>query len=170
MHESVVQLIVVSTTVIIGLKIIGLVGEIKKRRRFRKQMEQLLKTSLQVSVSDFLKMRSYKEKGSRTFETSLNVITGVYVLINNTKNKVYVGQSKNVFTRVNNHFIGSGNGDVYADYRLQDNFEVRLVPLTNSQFYSLDALEKSLIEFFNAAERGYNKNKGNGRTYRPHET
>ncbi|QNN60728.1 GIY-YIG nuclease family protein [Erysipelothrix inopinata] len=90
-------------------------------------------------------------------------ITGVYVLFNETKNLVYVGQGKNVLSRVNSHFTGSGNGDVYADYKYGDEFKIKLVSLVSSGYASLNDLERAMINTYNSYERGYNRNRGNRR-------
>jgi len=62
-----------------------------------------------------------------------------YVLYNRDKNKYYVGQSQHVLTRVNQHFTGhGGNGDVYADYKYHDHFEIRIVKFEGSGFRTLN--------------------------------
>lgn len=89
-------------------------------------------------------------------------ISGVYILYNRTKNMPYVGQATRLFFRINQHLTGHGNGDVYADYKYGDEFDINYVPLQNSGFDSLDALEKAKIAEYNAYEQGYNKTQGNG--------
>ena len=90
-------------------------------------------------------------------------MVGVYVLYNKKKKKYYVGQATRLFFRVNQHFTGHGNGDVYADYkRGKDGFSIKLIPLVNSGYYDLDRLEKDMIKKYNAYEKGYNKTVGNG--------
>lgn len=86
---------------------------------------------------------------------------GVYVLFNEDKNKYYVGQGIRVLSRVNNHFSGRGNGDVYADYRYLDHFTIRIIPLAGSGFDSLNELERYTIEYYDAFANGYNKTRGN---------
>lgn len=56
---------------------------------------------------------------------------------------------------MNQHLNGYGNGDVYADFKSGDDFGVKLLSLTNSNFYSLDDLERNMIEYHNAYQRGY---------------
>ena len=90
-------------------------------------------------------------------------IVGVYILYNKDRRKYYVGQATRLFFRVNQHFTGHGNGDVYADYkRGRDRFSIKLIPLVNSGYYDLDKLEKDLIKKYNSYEKGYNKTNGNG--------
>ena len=88
---------------------------------------------------------------------------GVYVLFNKTKNKYYVGQSKKIFYRINNHFSGCGNHDVYDDYCHGDIFTIRIIPLKKSNYISLNKLERHAIMTFKSYRNGYNKTHGNRR-------
>ena len=87
--------------------------------------------------------------------------TGVYVIHNTTRNLYYVGQSVRVVGRVTQHLTGHGNGDVYADLKYGDAFEISVVSLTQSGYESLDALERDAIDAFDAYGRGYNRTRGN---------
>lgn len=89
----------------------------------------------------------------------MNTFSGVYVLKNLNQNKNYVGQSVDVIKRVSSHFSGRGNGDVYADYKYGNSFEIILIPF-QQPYKSLNALEREMIRQFNA-DKGYNKTKGN---------
>lgn len=90
-------------------------------------------------------------------------MVGVYVIYNKNRKMHYVGQATRLFFRVNQHFTGHGNGDVYGDYkRGKDKFTIKLIPLVNSGYYDLDLLEKDMIEKYDAYTHGYNKTKGNG--------
>lgn len=90
-------------------------------------------------------------------------MVGVYVLYNKNRKIYYVGQATRLFFRVNQHFTGHGNGDVYGDYkRGKDKFTIKLLPLVNSGYYDLDKFEKDMIEKYDAYDHGYNKTKGNG--------
>lgn len=87
--------------------------------------------------------------------------TGIYVIHNLTKGMYYVGQSTRVVGRVSQHFCGRGNGDVYADYKYGDEFEISLVSLRESGYESLDALERDAIKAYDAYGHGYNRTRGN---------
>ena len=88
-------------------------------------------------------------------------LLGAYIIYNSSKNMYYVGQAKRVFFRINQHFTGHGNGEVYADYKYGDEFEIKIVSLQKSGYYDLDKLEMDLINKYNAKECGYNKTSGN---------
>lgn len=87
--------------------------------------------------------------------------SGVYILYNSTKNMYYVGQGKNVLTRVNSHFTGHGNGDVYADYKYGDKFTIKMIELEKSGFSTLNELERNTIMTYDAYSKGYNRTRGN---------
>lgn len=87
--------------------------------------------------------------------------TGVYVIHNKTKDMYYVGQSARVVGRLIQHLTGCGNGDVYADYKYGDDFELNVVSLRESGYDSLDALERDTIAAYDAYGRGYNCTRGN---------
>lgn len=104
-----------------------------------------------VSPNDFFEIKN-KQKGD---------VVGVYVIHNETQNMYYVGQAKRLFFRINQHFTGHGNGDVYADYKYGDNFTIKIVKLSDSGYDDLNLLEKDLIRKYNALSNGYNKTAGN---------
>ena len=91
-------------------------------------------------------------------------IVGAYVIHNQTKDMYYVGQAKRLFFRVNQHFTGRGNAYVFADYHYGDAFTIQILPIANSGYSDLDALEKKLIEYYGAYSHGYNRTRGNGST------
>lgn len=89
--------------------------------------------------------------------------TGVYVLHNVTKDMYYVGQSVKVINRVGQHLTGHGNGNVYADFKYGDEFEVSTVSLVESGYGSLNDLERDTIAAYDAYNHGYNRTAGNAR-------
>jgi excinuclease UvrABC nuclease subunit len=91
-----------------------------------------------------------------------NDITGCYILRNNNNGKYYVGQSKNVNDRVNKHFPGHGSPDVYFDYRKGDDISVMILKLKDTNYDSLNQMERELIIYYDSYNKGYNKNRGNG--------
>jgi len=86
---------------------------------------------------------------------------GVYVLLNTTKNMYYIGQGTRVGDRVNSHFTGKGNGDVYADYKYDNEFVIKLIKFEGSGYTTLNELEKAMIIAYGANATGYNKTTGN---------
>ena len=78
-----------------------------------------------------------------------------------TEDMYYVGQSTRVVGRLIQHLTGCGNGDVYADYKYGDDFELNVVSLRESGYDSLDALESDTIAAYDAYGRGYDRTRGN---------
>lgn len=86
--------------------------------------------------------------------------TGCYALHNIDKNIWYVGQGKSLAKRLKQHFSGiGGNGDVYADFKYGDKFEILVYPLAQSSFKTLSAQEHYYIAYYGAYENGYNRMK-----------
>lgn len=127
----------------------------------RRKIRQLMGNTIEMSPSEFLKIRKAKSYNSRSSITKVYEASGVYVLYNKTKNKYYVGQGKQVMNRVNAHFTGHGNGDVYADWKYGDEFTIRIIRLEDSGYSSLNALERDTIASYSAYYKGYNKTRGN---------
>ncbi len=124
----------------------------------KKAVDQAAHNSRAFTVPEFFQVRN-KLKCAQMLNSKLN-FKGVYILHNETKDKYYVGQAQKIFNRVNQHFTGKGNGDVYADYKYGDKFTIRFIKLSESGFRSLDDLERSAILKYDAYNKGYNKNRG----------
>lgn len=114
-----------------------------------------------MTPGDFFRFRNTRAGGHGRKVASIYNFPGVYVLYNKTKNMYYVGQGKKILDRVNAHFTGHGNGDVYVDYRNGDEFEISMIALANSGYNSLNELERLTIQRYNAYAKGYNRTRGN---------
>ncbi|SDB04128.1 GIY-YIG catalytic domain-containing protein [Eubacterium oxidoreducens] len=117
-------------------------------------MRKLLHGKKELTVDEFFAIREEDYVDAPNFE-------GIYIIFNRSRNLYYVGQSVRVFSRVNSHFTGKGNGDVYADYIYGDDFRIRMISLKGSGYRNLDDLERETIARYNAYAKGYNKTKGN---------
>ena len=132
-----------------------------KGQRLRRKVKALASDAAEITPERFFKLRSMSDGKSRRFLSSKYNFAGVYILFNKTRNMYYVGQGQNVFDRVNRHFTGKGNGDVYADYKYGDKFTIRMIELKYSGFNDLNELERRTIEIYDAYSSGYNKTHGN---------
>lgn len=146
---------------ILGIAMI--IGQFISNIATKKKLRALVNDQITLTPQEFFQMRNTKTMDNKQYISSNYSITGVYVLFNESKNLVYVGQGKNVLSRVNSHFTGSGNGDVYADYKYGDEFKIKLVSLVSSGYASLNDLERAMIDTYNSYNRGYNRNRGNRR-------
>lgn len=124
-------IIVIFTAAVILLGIL-LVSECSiQEKRICTKMEGLQKGTLEMFPQEFMTMRKniLVGRGRRNYASKYN-FPGVYILHNVTKDKYYIGQGRQVIDRVNDrvnmHFTGHGNGDVYADYKYGDIFTIKL--------------------------------------------
>ena len=127
-----------------------------KSRKKKKRLKDIVSGAKTLTPKQFFALRQSYHGRMANLE-----FEGVYIIYNFNKKMYYVGQSVHVPSRVNAHFTGKGNGDVYADYKYGDRFEIRMVKLQGSGYSRLDGLERELIEMYHCCERGYNRKKGN---------
>ena len=132
----------------------------KKISKYQDKLDQIKRTvyerKINVHNDGFLNLRheikfSHKE-----------IIIGVYIIWNKTKNKYYVGQSKDVNKRIyHQHFcsLGPKNYLFFQDWSNNDEFLVKIIPCTTKD--ELDRLEKMYIEQYDAFNSGYNSTGGN---------
>ena len=131
---------------------------IYKEKKLRERITSLVNRSQMFTPEELFELRA--RRSNRSLVINDYNSPGVYVLLNLDKDMYYVGQGKKVFDRVNAHFSGRGNGDVYADYKYGDDFGIRILDLYNSGYDSLNELERHTIRAYNAYGRGYNRNRG----------
>lgn len=132
------------------------------KKKIKNNIEDLANSVTEVTPEEFFKIRNCKFGGKRGRYVSTEYeFAGVYIIYNQTKDKYYVGQSINVLKRVNNHFTGHGNGDVYADYQYGDSFTIKMIDLNKSGYSTLNELERNTIMAYDAFSKGYNKTRGN---------
>lgn len=90
---------------------------------------------------------------------------GVYIIWNTTKNKYYVGQSKNVGKRIFHQHFNIYDNDVKniifaKDWYNNDDFKFKVI-IYGDKETNLDNLEKEYINKYDAFNHGYNKTNGN---------
>ena len=146
----------------IAMMIAGVVLPIANTLSVKAKIRRLSREAIEITPKQFFKIRNRSNGGrGRQLISNKYAFAGVYILYNHTKDLYYVGQAKNVFSRVNSHFTGHGNGDVYADYKYGDEFTIKMIELKGSGFKTLNELERSAIKTYNAYAKGYNKTRGN---------
>lgn len=113
-----------------------------------------------TSVAEFMRIRESYRGHMADFD-----FMGCYVLRNMHTDMYYVGQATHVPQRVNAHFTGKGNGDVYADYRAGHPFTVYLIDIMDTNYRRMDVMERDLIARYDSFYHGYNKTRGNRNVY-----
>ncbi len=134
----------------------------KKKKEINKKIDELASGVVEYTPEEFFDLRNFSFGGKNKPKYTLTKnFAGVYIIYNKTKDMYYIGQSLKILNRVNNHFTGKGNGDVYADYKYGDKFTIKMIALDKSGYDSLNALERDIINKYDAFSKGYNKTKGN---------
>ena len=130
------------------------IADFRKERKhaMQRSMDDFLNRAETITPEEFFEIKK-KQTGD---------IVGVYIIHNETQGQYYVGQAKKLFFRINQHFTGHGNGDVYADYKYGDDFSIKIIRLSESGYDDIDQLEKDMIKKYDAYDIGYNRTSGNG--------
>lgn len=117
-----------------------------------KQQEKLLGIRQSLLEDDPQIIASAEEfMAQRKALTQQGEITGIFIVHNATKDLYYVGQSANAIDRTAIQFLGRGNCDVYADYKYGGSFNVRIIPLSESDYESLNELKRAAMQALEAA-------------------
>ena len=67
---------------------------------------------------------------------------GLYVIKNLTNKRYYIGRGDKVFRKVDRHFRGYGNQEVFVDYSKKDEFVVSFIKFDDSEYDNMDEFEK----------------------------
>ncbi|MGL5590770.1 MAG: GIY-YIG nuclease family protein [Metamycoplasmataceae bacterium] len=154
MNAIIIVIICLLITIISVFLFLKIKQEIELKARINGMIQNQQKTDAKTFLRDY-KLLADKKKG----RVSKSDASGIYVLYNRTKALYYVGQSKNVLKRVRSHLTGSGNGNVYADFKYGDDFEVVIHKCHENE---LNLIERRFIAEYNASgSHGYNKTRGN---------
>lgn len=105
----------------------------------------------------------------------MKVITGIYKIENMVNHKVYIGQSKNIYTRWNTHKYKLNKGtspnkylqNAYNKYG-KDNFEFSIICECKEE--ELNEKEKFYISFYKSTDRKYGYNLESGGNDKFHGT
>ncbi|MDE5548845.1 MAG: GIY-YIG nuclease family protein, partial [Clostridia bacterium] len=121
-----------------------------KRKKAREYIYRLTNDGLELSIEQF------KDITTAGCGASINY-TGVYILYNKTKDIYYIGQATQLYLKINAHFSGIGNCNVYADYKRGDKFTIKIIRFDKSGFANLDELESATIMKYDAYRNSYSK-------------
>lgn len=127
--------------------------EQKQKLEVFKQTKESLRQTLQNQI---------EKKQWQPLNNILNTIDkggmGLYVIYNATKNKYYVGQAKQIFKRIKEHFKVE---EIAKDFLSGDKMQVKILTANElDNDYRIDHIEKTTIEIFESDKTGYNKNTG----------
>ena len=94
---------------------------------------------------------------NESFDETYN-FEGIYVLYNQTKKKYFVGSSENVMDSLMLHLVGEGYSNIYDDVKSGDEFNVKFLPINDTQSDDIEDLWYTGVKAFksNSKRRGYN--------------
>lgn len=135
--------------------------EIQEKQKILDQIDQVASSAIEMSPNELFSLMGQVNPVTKKRIMSRYDFNGVYILHNTDKDMYYVGQSVQVIHRVNQHLTGQGNDGVYTDYKDGDAFLIRMIGLKESNYDTLNHLERDMIEKYDAYNTGYNNTKGN---------
>lgn len=125
----------------------------------KEKQKELTKENINLLVSKYKEMTisDYKRYKQENKEEDFS---GIYIFYNTNKNKYYVGQSIHVNDRINDHLIGNGCRTLYIDTKCGDEITIKMIKLEDTNYETLNQLERDTILTLDGFETGYNKNRG----------
>jgi len=137
-----------------------LVAKQEKRDLMKHQLDTFKQTK--EELKDKLKSQ-LDERQWEPLSSILNNVdkggVGIYVLYNQDKDKYYVGQAKQIYKRIKDHFFVE---DIALDFLAGDKISFKYLTANElDDSYRLDHIEKTGIEIYEAGTKGYNKTAGN---------
>ena len=141
-------------------------AEEEQRIKDLKRAEQKQKLETFKQTKDLLKDKLRSQIDQKEWKPLEQILknadkggVGIYIIFNETKNKYYVGQAKQLYKRVRDHFSVE---DIARDFMSGDRLAVKFLTANElDSDYRLDHIEKTGIEIFNSDKSGYNKTTGN---------
>lgn len=139
----------------VGLGVDAIRGMAADRSTIQSHAESLKKLYLgePLSVDEFEELYDMRRFNASSRRSDIKILKerdepGVYVLINTTKNKSYVGKGDRVLRKVFRQINGCGNAEVFSDLYSGDEFEIIVYMLSRSSFGDLDDLLKETMDTF----------------------
>lgn len=123
--------------------------------RAKETLNRILDTNKNVRIEEFLKMYDLRMYDISNKQSDIKFMKnvdfeGVYILKNNTQNKCYVGKASKVFRKIERHFTGYGNEDIFTEWKSGNKFFVNIIRFENSGYENIDKLEHDIREEYNA--------------------
>lgn len=118
-------------------------------------LEKILDISNDVPVEEFLKMYDMRMYDISNKQSDIKFMKnvdfeGVYILRNATQNKCFVGKASKVFKKIERHFTGYGNEEIYSEWRKGNKFYINIIRFENSGYDNINYLERDIKEKYEA--------------------
>ena len=111
----------------------------KKAEEIKKILMPIMDGKIPISIIQF-------EKTRRLLFGSNIKFKGIYILYNETKDTYLIGDSTDIFNRINRHLKGEGNGNFYSDYKYGDTINIRMKYLTDNKYMNIKNEIKKMEE------------------------
>lgn len=134
----------VFTLVTTGIAAFCIVARRKCDNDIKEMVLDMLNNAYEFSIGEFFSLRTYQFDGLGIYGYSNCNFEGVYVIFNKTKKKCFVGSSKYVVDAISAHLEGTGDKELYRDYKKDNIFSVRMIKLKGSGFDKTKEFEKYL--------------------------
>ena len=121
----------------------------KKTLKAKEELEKLVVNNEELDIEKFIEMYDTRVHNFDSKQDDIKILKkadfeGVYIIHNCTKNIFLVGKSKKVLRKVDRHFRGFENEDVYEDYEKGDIFKVRIIKFEDSDYNNIDKLVQDM--------------------------
>lgn len=118
-------------------------------------LEKFLDISKDVPIEEFLKMYDMRIYDISNKQSDIKFMKnvdfeGVYILRNATQNKCFVGKASKVFKKIERHFTGYGNEEIYSEWRKGNKFFINIIRFENSGYDNINYLERDIKEKYYA--------------------
>ena len=109
----------------------------KKVMEAKSTLDRLTSGNEEVPIEEFLRMYDLRIHDFNSKQDDIKFVKnwdfeGVYLLHNCSRNIYHVGRSSKVLRKIDRTFRGYENQDVYADWKNQDEFRVRIIMYENT--------------------------------------
>lgn len=121
----------------------------KKILKAKETLQRMVVDNEEMDIDEFLEMYDTRIHDFDSKQDDIKILKqidfeGVYIIHNCTKDIYLVGKSKKVLRKVDRHFRGYENEDVYADYQNGDTFKIRIIDFERTDYENIDELVKDL--------------------------
>lgn len=121
---------------------------------------QELKSGSEVPAINFLELYDQRIYDMDNKQDDIKIMKqldfeGVYCIKNVIKKKYYIGCGSKVFRKVVRHFGGYGNGDIYEDYKENDQFFVSFRPYDEKEYDNINEFQKIITSDCTFVPQGY---------------
>lgn len=104
-----------------------------------------------VSAQAFLDMYNLRSYNFANKQQDIKIMKnfdfeGIYVIYNKKWDLYYVGKGKKVFHKIERHFNGYGNKEIYTCWKRNEEFLVHGIRLDKSGYDNLDLLARDTVE------------------------